>query len=277
MNARSGVCFPAATLLFALTLSSISPARAEGRAVQTTADVYALWDDTNPVGTATLIRNASGITAIVHTSGLPAGQAVTLWFVVINHPENCSATPCALPADVFAPTTGGDFHFGSGHVVGANGTATFAGRLNVGELSGSGRAELGIDDGVPLSQPFEAEVVLALHSHGPALRGAALRSQLSSFSGGCEVFLGPDGFAAGPADVPDMAGECSTIQFSRHTSAFDGGCPSGDCSGGSATPQPGGSSAALEGLQMQLRDLTESVSRISDLQRRIARALSINP
>ena len=105
-------------------------------------------------------------------------------------------------------------------MVGA-GTTTFAGHLQAGDTGASGKAELAAAGvapvvAVPLTDVDGAEVVLALHDHGPADSGQTLRAQLSSFLGGCSTFNGPDGFAAGPADIPDAMGECSTFQRSLH-------------------------------------------------------------
>ncbi len=69
--------------------------------------------------------------------------------------------------------------------------------------------------GVPLTNPHGAEVVLALHSHGPMVP-SAMPDQINSFLGGCAAFNGPNGFAAGPGDVPDAVGECSTFVRSLH-------------------------------------------------------------
>jgi hypothetical protein len=209
----------AATPLFAApTMTLAQPAQIS------TANVYWSWDSNTPIGTATLIRSASGITAVFDSQGLPAGQAVTLWMIIFNNPEHCDSVPCAnvavapneFPPDLFNPGVAGDFHFASGHVTSPAGRLTLGGHLRVGELRASGRLEVGIDGGIPLMDPFKAEVLLAVHSHGPALRGTALKQQLNSFLGGCQAFLGPDGFAAGPGDVPDAVGECSTLQFSVH-------------------------------------------------------------
>jgi hypothetical protein len=196
-----------------------TPLMAMEPAVHTTADVYWWWDRENPVGQSTLVRTTSGITAIFQTSELPPGQAVTLWFIFFNNPELCEEDPCAVPFDIFTEGVDADFHFASGQVTGGSGRATFAAHLQPGDISGSGRVEVDIDDGFPLMDPYKAEVVLALHSHGPAQRGRALRHQISSFSGGCDVFLGTFGFSDGPGDIPSQMGECSTFQYSLHQPA----------------------------------------------------------
>jgi hypothetical protein len=69
---------------------------------------------------------------------------------------------------------------------------------------------------VGLLNPLGAEVLLMLHAHGPAATGQLLKSQISSFLGGCDEFLGPDGVADGPEDMPVSAGQCSTVQVSAH-------------------------------------------------------------
>lgn len=175
------------------------------------------WDGRQVVGSSKLNRGKSGINARFQATGLPAGQAVTLWYIIFNNPAGCATSPCSVPADVFNPDAEADFLWGGGHVVGASGNATFAGRLKVGDTSGSGMNEIGFPElAIGLTDPNGAEVLLALHSHGPALTGQALKDQLTSYTGGCDLFVGPDGFAAGPSDVPDQIGECSTIQRSLH-------------------------------------------------------------
>jgi hypothetical protein len=185
------------------------------------SDVNWTWDDpSNPVGESQLIRTKNGVNARLTTSGLPAGQAVTAWVIFWNYPDLCSDGECGLDDLGDASGAMGDFHLLAGQVTGRSGRATFAGNLKVGDLSTSGLNEVICPDtqdcGIALERPADALVVLAVHSHGPALTGEALKEQISSFSGGCEVFLGPDGFAAGPWDLPDEVGECSTIQMSPH-------------------------------------------------------------
>jgi hypothetical protein len=190
-------------------------------AARSTQPVTPLWDAATVVGTSTLIRTDAGISASVRTSGLPAGQALTLWFVIFNNPSACPAT-CGLADLLFNPDAEGDFLVGGGHVVGADGSAGFGGNLMVGDIAGSGFPEIGMPDRpIGLSNPWGAQVALLLHSHGPAMTGESLASQISSFTGGCAVFLGDlelpgSGLADGPEDVPDAVGECSTIQGSLH-------------------------------------------------------------
>lgn len=70
----------------------------------------------------------------------------------------------------------------------------------------------------PLTNPSGAQVILALHSHGPAQTGQTLANQMSSYLGGCVLpFLGDaGGFAESSADIPASRGECSTIQVAFH-------------------------------------------------------------
>ena len=100
---------------------------------------------------------------------------------------------------------------------------------STGETSTSGWAELAAIGGAPaafitpLTNPYGAQVILALHSHGPMQSGQNLVAQMSSYLGGCDLpFLGDaSGFAASSADIPASPGECSTIQLAFHSPAAD--------------------------------------------------------
>jgi hypothetical protein len=210
----------AVTALLSLTLGM--GAALAMPAGQSTQPVVWTWDPTTPVGTSTLVRTDAGISATFHSSGLPAGQAVTMWFVIFNEPEACFATPCGLADLLFNEDAEGDFLVGAGTVIGGSGSGDFAGHLQVGDVRGSAFPEIGIPERViGLTNPRTAQVGLLLHSHGPKVPGQLLASQLSSFTGGCDVFLGDlelpgSGIADGPDDVPQAVGECSTIQASVH-------------------------------------------------------------
>jgi hypothetical protein len=199
-----------------LTLTLGAGSAIAGSAARSVQPISNLWDPT-PVGEATLVRTTSGLTATVQSNDLPSGQAVTLWFIVFNNPSAC-ASVCGLADLLFNLEAQGDFIVGGGHVTGASGTGGFGGHLAVGQTAGSGFPEIGMPDRpIGLSNPWGAQVTILLHSHGPAMTGATLQSQISSFTGGCTVFLGDlelpgSGLADGPEDVPDAPGECSTLQ-----------------------------------------------------------------
>lgn len=209
----------AAGALVALTAAVAAQGlSAQGRgSARTVSPVYSTWDSSTVLGSSGLVRTAEAISAALHTSSLPPGQAITLWFGVFNNPAACATSPCTL-ADVGNPAVRADFLWGGGHIVGNSGLGTFAGRLPVGDASGSVFIEFGMPGAaIGLEDPWGAEVWLLLHSHGPALSGQALKHQLTSFLGGCFVFLGgADGFADGPGDIPTSVGECVTFHGSSH-------------------------------------------------------------
>lgn len=212
-------------LFFVFGLAAVGSVFAQGSHHKSETPVYWSWnfeygDITNPVGASTLSRLPNGINGYYETDALTAGNAVTLWFIVFNYPENCLAGPyqCS-PLDLGDTAAQGDFLVADGKIVGKGGTQ-LSGRLNVGDTSGSGLAEvMGCQECTPgLIMPESALVLLAVHDHGPAQTGQTLVSQISTFLGGCEgPFNGNEfGFATGLEDVPDERGECSTIQFSPH-------------------------------------------------------------
>src|SRR6059058_4595721 len=109
--------------LLALALPLIAQA---GSATRQTTDVFK-WDDvnasptTNPptvVGNASLVRTDNGVSMTFQTTELPAGDAVTIWWIILG-PNG--------------PVSG---QFAAGHVVGSNGVASFAGHLSEGDTSG---------------------------------------------------------------------------------------------------------------------------------------------
>jgi hypothetical protein len=212
----------AALFLAAVTASITATAALATPAAQSTHPVVWTWDPTTTVGTSTLRRTDAGLSATIQSSGIPAGQAVTLWFIVFNNPSACATDPCSVVDLIFNIDAEGDFLVGGGQVIGDSAQINLGGALQVGDISGSGFIEIGMPArAIGLTNPRGAEVHLALHSHGPAVAGPTLRDQINSFTGGCQVFLGDGGFggsgiADGPEDVPDVVGECSTLQVSVH-------------------------------------------------------------
>jgi hypothetical protein len=121
-------------------LSLVVVSRA-GAATQTTSPVTTFAGSV--AGTSTLTRTQSGISFTLSTSDLEAGHAYTIWWMVID-PDTGAVT----------------VQYAAGHVVGASGTATFAGFLGVGDTSGV------INGGPGLLDALEANVVLVVRDHG---------------------------------------------------------------------------------------------------------------
>jgi hypothetical protein len=93
-------------------------------ATRQTVDVTG-WNDHIPAptpdihGTASLVRTDDGISMTFRTSGLPAGQPVTIWWILLNGSGGVVSG-----------------QFAAGHIVGINGVANFAGHLAEGDTSG---------------------------------------------------------------------------------------------------------------------------------------------
>jgi hypothetical protein len=214
---RTHVCIAVVTLttVLASPIHRIDANAAAGS--PTVSAVYNTWDFSTVVGQSRVVRTADGLNVSMQTSTLPPGQAVTLWIGVFNNPSACAMRPCGAD-DIGNPAVQADFLWATGHVVGESGRAGLAGRLPVGDASASLFNELGVPEAaVGLTNPWTAEVQLLVHAHGPAQTGQMLRSQLTSFLGGCETFLPAIGaVATDPSHIPDQVGECSTFQISIH-------------------------------------------------------------
>lgn len=135
-----------------------------------------------PGSSSTLVRTANGITGTAHTSGLQPGAAYTFWWIIFNHPENCSDGVCGVDDVVPFPgnaDAGVSLVYGGGHIIGGNGKSNFAAHLSVGDTSAA-------DFGPGLLDPWKAEVHIVLRSHGQPIPGM-IDIQIGSFGGGCDV------------------------------------------------------------------------------------------
>jgi hypothetical protein len=113
------------------------------------------------VGTSTLVRTDSGLAFSLQTTGLPAGHAVTVWWMVVN-PD--AAAPSVL--------------YAAGHVIDDSGAAGFGGSLQEGDTDGV--VEL---PGLSLEGLLDATgatVVLVVRDHGPA-RPDIVQQQIHTF------------------------------------------------------------------------------------------------
>jgi len=145
-------------------LSALVLSRA-GAATQSTSPVTS-FDGKTVFGSSTLTRTDGGISLDLHTTGLTAGDAVTIWWMVFNHPEACisGTTPdsprCGM-ADMQNPAADLSVLYAAGHVIDGSGVADFGGRLAVDDTDGAIM-------GTGLHDPAGADVTLVVHDHGAA-------------------------------------------------------------------------------------------------------------
>jgi hypothetical protein len=182
----------------------LSQAFMRGGAHHSQADVVLFSDPATAVGSSRLTRNWTGVAARLHTTGLGAGHAVTMWAVIFNDPSGCVG-PCDEP-DLFNPAAVVDVVYVAGHVVGGSGQATFSGHRNVGDNSGSLFAQLGAP-APGLVDPHGAEIHFIVRDHGPAVAGM-IPAQIHTFQGGCDA---ASSFGLGNGTYP-----CEDVQFAVH-------------------------------------------------------------
>ena len=219
-------CLLVSVACFGLNITAPVTATASEH-VSTSPPFWTFWAPP-PAGNTQLVRSPQGLTARFQTTGLTAGHAVTLWIMFFDNPDACLVPGACNPAvDIGRPGVRFDFHYVGGHVVNGD-TSTISGHLQVGETSTSGWAELVAIGAAPpffvtpLTNPSGAQVILALHSHGPAQRGQTLADQMSSYLGGCNWPFpteDPGGFAGSTDEIPALPGECATIQVAFHNPA----------------------------------------------------------
>lgn len=169
-----------ATLVLLTTAAFAGPALAR----PTHQDATVVWHPqsgmTGAVGseaTATLVRRAGGVSFRLHTAQLRPGHAYTVWFVVLNNPSACSASPCSALDILQNPATEAQVTYGAGHVSGGSGRGTFAGSFATGPLDGW------LPDR-ELSNPEGAEIQLVLNDHGPKLT-AYMPGMIHTYRAGC--------------------------------------------------------------------------------------------
>lgn len=136
--------------------------------------------------TVELSRTEGSIAVAANATDLVAGDAVTGWWVLFNHPEFCDGRCSA--EDLAVPEVQAGLFFADGTIVTEDGTASFTGSLNETDVSGldpDHAAYPGARFGLVDAQ--KAEVHFVLRTHGTAFpEGDPLRTeQLTTFNGGC--------------------------------------------------------------------------------------------
>jgi len=142
----------------ALVALALPLAASAGPASQQAADVTGWVEGQGPTtavyGTASLVRNDNGISMTFRTSEIPAGEAVTIWWVILENGAPVSA------------------QFAAGHVVGGSGIASFSGHLAEGDTSGCFSPEFTAAVGCEgLTDAQTQTVILLARFHGSAEPG----------------------------------------------------------------------------------------------------------
>ena len=154
---------------------------------------------------ATLVRRPGGISFRFQTEQLRPGHAYTMWFVVINNPSACAATPCSGPDILLNPATDSQITYGAGHISGGSGRGAFAGSFHAGAIDGWLA-------GGGLWDPMTAEIQLVLNDHGPKLT-AFMPGMISTYRSGCTEASIPGIFpASARADGTPGPNACQLYQ-----------------------------------------------------------------
>jgi hypothetical protein len=145
------ICLRIAVALVALALPLAASAEpATKQVADVTGWVEGVGPTTNVYGAASLVRNDNGVSMTFRTSGLPAGEAVTIWWIILENGSPVSA------------------QFAAGHVVGGSGATSFAGHLAEGDTSGCFSPEFTAAAGCEgLTDAQEPTVILLARFHGP--------------------------------------------------------------------------------------------------------------
>jgi hypothetical protein len=185
------------------------------------------FSDLSVVGTSRIIRTPNGVNFQVKTTGLTPGHAVTLWFVVLNAPAECTFGGPGVcgPTDVVNDLARPDMMWAAGRIIGGSGEATFSGRRRVGDGSGSANGPVGLP-AYGLEDAYGAEVQLVVHDHGPKMP-QYMPDMIKSIDGGCTDAGVPaagvpspwNDYAGGPTGGFGRRGTntCQSIQFAVHT------------------------------------------------------------
>jgi hypothetical protein len=168
-----------------------------------TQDVYWFADGSGTGGESNLTRTDGMVLAAVEAQGLTPGDAYTVWWVVFNNPDACSAPGCGED-DIFAdgnPENGLNVEgvkaagIGVGNatanIAKANGTAEFGARLKRSDTMSDHQIlfPAGLEGGALLTASGnDAEVHLVIQSHGQARGGPQLLKQLTYVEMGCTPF-----------------------------------------------------------------------------------------
>ena len=158
-------------------------------------------------GTSVILEKGPfGVAMAIKSSGLTPGDVVTVWWVAIQNPEVCAATPCT-PVETMSVDSESDsvVALAASGVVDEDGTISLAGFLPAGEVEGN------FFD-TTFHSPETAEYHLPIHNHGP-LDPSIADEMLTSFRAGCTDESLPEYYPQSAlSDGARGSFDCRTVQ-----------------------------------------------------------------
>ncbi len=134
------------------------------------------------------------IAAGLASGALAENEVVTVWWAFFNAPENCLSPTASLgalcgPSDLSVDTVVGALGYAgpapaAGAIADANGEVSFDTTFTK-PLNAALTPDADFIVGAGITDLENAEIWILLRTHGQALKGDLLDSQLSSFNGGC--------------------------------------------------------------------------------------------
>jgi len=183
MNTRK-LILPLVSGIFVLMAAGFGSAAYAGPPTISTVPVNDLVNGGVIAGASSkIIRTDKGITVSVNTTVSPG--AYTMWLLIWNNPENCHGNT-GVPGLRCVPGPPPDFDppscvlFGTGHVVGNNGTLNYTAHRKVYDATDN------IGGACPngLTNPRGADVHAAVRTHGEKIPGM-VDQQIHTVGGGC--------------------------------------------------------------------------------------------
>ena len=199
-------CFTAALLTAALT-ALVQPASADA-ITKPMSWTPGSGMAPGPIdGTSVVLEKGPfGAGMALKSSGLTPGDVVTVWWVVIQNPGACKASPCT-PVETMTESTGTDsvVTLAAGGVVDEDGSISLASFLPAGDVEGN------FFD-TTFHSPEAAEYHLPIHNHGP-LDPEIADEMLTSFRAGCSDESLPEYYPQSAlSDGAKGSFDCKTVQ-----------------------------------------------------------------
>lgn len=138
-------------------------------------------------GSSTVVLDGTGVSLTLQTAELEPEHVYTVWWMIFNKPQHCSATPC-LPDDLFNPAVEASLLYATGEIADSWGQADFSAHLPRG-VEPNGQVLFG----PALQARFpEIQVVVRTHGAAEAFTAEELEQALMTFEGGCDIVGGPN-------------------------------------------------------------------------------------